>query len=84
MGAGFPIARREGPTEGREHTGRRASGIAVARRGPAAARMLGCESVGPDTNISHISITPPDASGRGETEDRDSRRKKMATTGAGC
>lgn len=84
MGAGFPIARREGPTKGREYTGRRASDDAVARRGPAAARMLGCESVGPDTNISHISITPPDASGRGETEDRASRRKKMATTGAGC
>lgn len=57
------------------------SDIAVARRGPAAARMLGFESVGPDTNISHISITQPDASGRGETEDRDSRIKKRRPRG---
>lgn len=58
-----------------------ASGVAVARRGPAAARMLGSESVGPQKDVSHNSITPPDASGRGETEDRDSRRKKRRPRG---
>lgn len=58
-----------------------ASGVAVARRGPAAARMLGSESVGPDTNIKNIQYNITDASGRGETEDRDSRRKKRRPRG---
>lgn len=58
-----------------------ASGVVVAARGPAAARMLGSESVGPPKNVSHNHYDLTDTSGRGETQDRDSRRKKRRSWG---